>query len=557
MVRFDRLRAAVPALLLTASLVPGAHAAWAPAPVPVCVAPMAQQSPAMAQDGAGGVIIAWLDHRNGSPFIYAQRLDRAGWMLWPTDGIVVSAAPVRQINPVVVADGNGGAFVLWVESGGSARIHVQRLDGTGAPLWPDEADVCTAGREHNGLSACADGAGGLLVSWYESARPVSDTSTAGVPDIYAQRLDGSGAKLWAPDGVPVCTAAGWQLDPSVVPDESGGAIVVWADGRKPQWPLAQEVYAQRVTAAGTVAWAVNGLPLSSGQPYQYYAAACADGAGGAIAAWVGDGGIRTQRIDASGTVLWSASGVCAGPGSNGWHSITSDGAHGAIIAFERDEQPARTIRAQRVRDDGALMWSAGGVPLVEAPGYKTASRVVTDGAGGAFVTWQDFREGSDLYGQRLDADGKPLWEIEGARVDVTPGNANSVAMVPDGSRGAILAWSNDGDILAQHIGDPVTPTPPPTRRARRLSLDAARPNPTPEGTTFRFFLPGAAVTVLAVHDAQGRRVRGLIHSSLAAGEHTWSWDGRDDMGQRVPSGVYFIRLESGGERLACRIALLR
>jgi hypothetical protein len=203
------------------------------------------------------------------------------------------------------------------------------------------------------------------------------------------------------------------------------------------------------------------------------------------------------------------------------------------------------------------MWSAGGVPLVEAPGYKTASRVVTDGAGGAFVTWQDFREGSDLYGQRLDADGKPLWEIEGARVDVTPGNANSVAMVPDGSRGAILAWSNDGDILAQHIGDPVTPTPPPTRRARRLSLDAARPNPTPEGTTFRFFLPGAAVTVLAVHDAQGRRVRGLIHSSLAAGEHTWSWDGRDDMGQRVPSGVYFIRLESGGERLACRIALLR
>jgi flagellar hook capping protein FlgD len=551
MVRFDHLRSAIPSLLLIVSLVPGAHA-WAPVPIPVCVAPMLQQSPTLTQDGVGGAFIAWLDHRGGSPFIYAQHLDRAGWMLWPADGIAVSAAPVQQIAPVVVADGTGGAFVLWVAADGNARARVQHVDAAGAPLWRDEVEVSTVGRDHNDPSACADGADGLLVSWSEDQR--SDTALVAIRDIYAQRVDGSGATLWAPEGVAICTAPGGQTGHTIVPDGSGGAIVVWNDGRHAQGSAA---FAQRVTAAGAVAWAANGIPLSSGAPYQYYAAACADGAGGAIAAWVGDGGIRVQRIDGSGSLLWGAGGVCAGPGSSGWYSIASDGAQGAYVAFERDEQPARTIRAQRVRDDGALMWSADGKSMVVARGYKSSPRVVRDGGGGAFVTWQDFRGGSDLYGQRVDADGEPLWEIEGARVDVTPGSASSVSMVPDGGRGAILAWYNDGDILAQHIGDQVPATPRPNRKARRLSLDAAQPNPTLEGTTLRFTLPEAATTVLAVHDAQGRRVRGLLNSRLPVGEHTWSWDGLDDSGQRVPSGVYFIRLEAGGERVACRIALLR
>jgi len=79
-------------------------------------------------------------------------------------------------------------------------------------------------------------------------------------------------------------------------------------------------------------------------------------------------------------------------------------------------------------------------------------------------------------------------------------------------------------------------------------LGPARPNPSSRGATVEFSLEKAGRATLAVYDVQGRVVRVLRDGLQPAGRQVVRWDGTDPLGNRLPSGVYFYRLESGGRR---------
>ena len=61
-----------------------------------------------------------------------------------------------------------------------------------------------------------------------------------------------------------------------------------------------------------------------------------------------------------------------------------------------------------------------------------------------------------------------------------------------------------------------------------------------------FSLPSTSRITLELFDEHGRRVRTLISGELAAGEHSRTWDGRDDAGAVAAPGVYFARLVADG-----------
>src|SRR5512138_3768905 len=103
--------------------------------------------------------------------------------------------------------------------------------------------------------------------------------------------------------VPICTLPGSQGAPLAVSDGAGGAIIVWSDVSTGQ----SDVYAQRVDATGATLWTSNGVALTTAPGHQNATSVASDGAGGAIAVWVSNAGagvydIYAQRIDASGTV---------------------------------------------------------------------------------------------------------------------------------------------------------------------------------------------------------------------------------------------------------------
>ena len=83
------------------------------------------------------------------------------------------------------------------------------------------------------------------------------------------------------------------------------------------------------------------------------------------------------------------------------------------------------------------------------------------------------------------------------------------------------------------------------------------PNPFNPSTTISFYLPQPERVVLTIYDVAGRRVRRLVDDNVTFGRTDVTWDGRNDNGERVGSGVYFYRLVAGKKVLTRKLTVLK
>jgi hypothetical protein len=90
-----------------------------------------------------------------------------------------------------------------------------------------------------------------------------------------------------------------------------------------------------------------------------------------------------------------------------------------------------------------------------------------------------------------------------------------------------------------------------------LTLSQNHPNPFNPATTIFFTLPEKTRVHLAIYDVAGRLVATLVDGSLDEGLHTAKWEGRNNNGSQVSSGVYFYRLVAGKQILTKKMVLLR
>jgi hypothetical protein len=97
----------------------------------------------------------------------------------------------------------------------------------------------------------------------------------------------------------------------------------------------------------------------------------------------------------------------------------------------------------------------------------------------------------------------------------------------------------------------------PKVAAFAVALFPPEPNPAAQSATLRFQLPEAGFVSLAICGVDGRRVRVLLAGEWPAGLGWLTWDGRDDLGRRVPAGIYFCRLRSAAGYAVRRLAVVR
>lgn len=88
-------------------------------------------------------------------------------------------------------------------------------------------------------------------------------------------------------------------------------------------------------------------------------------------------------------------------------------------------------------------------------------------------------------------------------------------------------------------------------------LSAGRPNPFTIGTTLDFRLERSMSVSLDIFDSSGRRVANLLSGERASGDQSVGWDGRDDQGHALPSGIYWAVLDTPAGKSSRSLNLLR
>lgn len=398
-------------------------------------------------DGAGGAIFTWVDTRNGgTQDIYAQRINATGSLLWNVDGVAICNAASDQYSPRLVSDTAGGAIIAWYDNrAGNYDIYAQRINASGAVQWTtDGVAICSATGNQNAQQLIADGSGGAIIVWSDGRGGGSNA------DIMAQRIDASGTVLWTSNGAPVCTATSLQNTPQLVSDGAGGAIISWEDWRSYSQP---DIYAQRISSNGFANWTFNGIAICTEPNFanQYSTKIVTDGAGGAIICWLDQRNsasgqdIYVQKVNSSGSVQWAWDGVavCTANFLQTAQQMISDSAGGAIIIWE-DRRTERDIYAQRFNTNGAAQWTADGISICNATGIQTDPQLVSRVSGGATILWTDMRNSSqeDIYAQAITTAGAELWPANGIPVANEAHSQSAAQLISDGANGAIIAWQD-------------------------------------------------------------------------------------------------------------------
>jgi hypothetical protein len=340
--------------------------------------------------------------------------------------------------------------------------------------------------------------------------------------------------------LPICTFGTAQLDPQITADGSGGVIIVWEDTRGFPW----DAYAQRVDGSGNIQWTVDGVPVDLSFPsYQDYPVIASDGAGGAIIAWDAGG---VQRLDGAGNAVWASGYVDVGLGVT---RIISDGSGGAIVAGVIGTTN-HDVYAQRLDGSGNPLWTTSPLLVSGATGMQLAPTLASDGSGGAIITWEDRRSGTDdIYAQHIDAGGIAQWTTDGDSVCTAANDQEVPEVIASGTGGAIIAWHDDRttqlDIYAQRVGATATGIGHGALVAPLLRVRQNVPNPFGSATVIPIELSTTSPLALEVYDVAGRRVYVRRVPDVTAGSHRLLFDGRDAKGQRLASGIYFYRVRAG------------
>ena len=411
---------------------------------PVCTVSGQQSSLQIISDGAGGAIIVWEDARNVHFDIFAQRVDAHGNVLWKKDGVSICSAPENQNRPRIVSDGAGGAIITWhdVRNGiSNSDIYVQHIDADGNVQWTkDGIPVCAVANAQNSPCIATDGAGGAIIIWQDFRTNYAD--------LCAQRINKNGELLWAKDGVLVCGTSGAQSAPVVVDDGVGGVIVVWQDFRRTY----ADLYAQRVDGSGKIAWERSGVALCNAPGHESFPVITGNGAEGAIVAWVdtrnGNNDVFAQQVDGNGSVQWLTNGipVCTVSGNQNYPVIVSDGSGGAILTWWDMRSGDFNIYAQRIDLTGNALWVKDGLAVCVEASIQNCVSISSDGAGGAIMAWNDNRDSAfDVYAQRIDPKGLAKWNNNGVAVCTAFDTQCFPVTINDGTGGAIIVWQDSRD----------------------------------------------------------------------------------------------------------------
>lgn len=510
-----------------------------------------------------GVIVWWLNDGNNPPafteYTVSTPPGAAGVEVADIDGdgrldIVVALDAPR--NKIVWRRNLGGDPITW---------GAYTIEGTWRQAW----EIATGDVNGDGhLDVMCPSWAGSQVSWWENdgGDPITWTShvaanIGGAHSVRGADIDGDG-----------------DLDLAVAAGAANKIMVYWSDGGDPITWTAQEVEigftgARSVRIAdidqdgdldlagisweSDVAWWSN----DGGDPVAWTKQTISTYAHGGHCVYVADmnGDNRPDVLGActeNNRIAW-------------WENGGGDPIVWTMHPLNDSYEGAITVRAADLDGDGDLeavgaAWTAGSYDWWEAcefdSGGGLTSSILDAGAGGGLdeITWTALEpSGTSLRFQVRSSDdpgdlgtwsgditspgslGDPLDRYVQYRVVMGTTDPESSPVLED------VTFSSSQAGVETDVIDLSAP---------RLH---AQPNPFNPHVNISFGLKTADRVRLCVVDVRGRMVRQIANQHLEAGDHQLRWDGKDDCGQPLASGIYWLSLERTGVRETMGVVLLR
>jgi hypothetical protein len=374
-------------------------------------------NPSVASDGKGGAIVVWQKNSNGvGDSLYAQRIDVAGNRKWAAGGVPICTNGNTNDFPVICSDGFGGAIIAWANHiAYNESLFAQRIDSNGAVLWTTNGISVRGGGTYSPPypQICGDGFGGAYLAWRDVATPTQE---------YVQRISGAGVLQWASPGVALTISSPAVLEfPRIISDGNHGAIVEW--DQSADYSYTYKIHVQRIDSIGNALWTSGGVQVSSLKSNN--ANITTDGNNGVIIAWIdyriggGLSNVYVQRITSDGTLAWDTNGIAitstgklpySGGSSAYFPSIATDGNGGAFIGWidTRSGTFNNYLYAEQISNSGLLHWPINGMTISKSSNFGCYNQqIVSAGQNAAILVWEDTRNSgaTNLYASRVSLSG--------------------------------------------------------------------------------------------------------------------------------------------------------
>lgn len=532
--------------------------------------------------------------------IFLFTLNGNSFSQWSTDPEENTRISNFGLGPFLTTDCKGGAIIAWHSYFYYTDIIVQKVDSAGYVKWAvDGLPICTADLDQGIQDIISDGLGGAFISWTDYRRSV-DPALAyhDSADIYLQHINSNGEVQWQQNGILVSNGKDFAPKAKMIADSTGGFIIAWRN-EYDYYPITYGVSLnlQRVTAEGEFLWLGDSIKidyLENERDWAFDMISC--GKNGLIISYAE--GIF--KFNLNGEVLWQITDI---PGRLTDYSLVSDGNGGGIFWYTNHDNFNYDLYIQRVNNEGDLMWGENGIFVTtEIPRYFGTS-IVPDGMHGAYISWIDssytyhynridnsgnlswnsdnlffgqlnvkqnlllteneevivvYRESNASTAgkvQKLGINGIKLWTEEGILFSNLAMANTSCNKISDEDNGIIIVWyERDYEphygIFAQKINKYGRLGSITTVKHQVIMqipvqyyLSQNWPNPFNNQTIIQYTISQKGKVQLTIMNVQGKEVKTLVNKEQSIGSYQIIWNGKDNEGGYISSGIYFYRLK--------------
>jgi hypothetical protein len=541
--------------------------------------------------------ITWQDMRNGNYDIYGQLVNPDGTLSGSNFSICDSSG--SQLEPTIAYNpepylGMLFSLAVWTDyrRGVDSADVYGRLILDGTPISGAGYKIVGGANFQNNPEIANCGSKYLLV-WQEL---IDDGSSMDTSLIYGQLLNNFGQPTGSVINISPSLSSSYEvnhnLDPAIATDKDSAFLISWS--YSDWYSISGKSYLQCriVDTLGNQGEVKNITPYADAG--YYYQSSCASSGSNYLVVWIegGQGGLKTikgQRVAKNGSLVGSNFTVYQT--SNYLVQLTQVIFDGSNFVVLWDEKIDNNNGIDEIKGCAVTTSGVVGSPFVLcASSYQQTFPSGAEG-GSAIAIWQDFRNGSDydIYGyvdfptgisELTEFSATPQndyvllkwrtgvekesyqWQIQRKEVGYdyitvgkmkAHGNSSMPANYLYKDREVNFTKSYFYRLVKKDFNGHSTFFDPlfvdlTSYYPQKMFIAQNSPNPFGRKTNIKFAIPlniDDEITRLTIYDISGRLIKNLISKKLEPGCHYVEWDGKDEKGRKVKSGVYFCRLSTG------------